>query len=97
MAAFKEKLSEDSAIRETKQTYYGSLIQNAPNKSKAVWTVINNVQCRKQATPIMPNFDGNPVNIANEFDRFLADTVTNLREPLPKQDYDPIKLKRNPK
>lgn len=87
------KKKHSMLIKNTKKSFYQNLISESNNNTKALWSVVNQLSNRNNVNRnLRIKHDNNTVSdhkdIAKKFNKFFVETVYNLRNNIPKIDYN---------
>lgn len=72
-------------MKKAKSEYYGNVINNANNKSKCMWNLVNST-IGKSTSNKLPS--GDPLVLANKFNSFFVETIPNLLANLNQHDVN---------
>ena len=70
------------------QTFYGNVINSSSNKQKSLFDVVDKLLDKKDARVLPTHTD--PVELANDFNRYYIEKIDKLRESIPKSEKNEI-------
>lgn len=75
----------NSELQAAKNRYYQEKINSSNNRSRATWKVINSLVERSRGRRVLP--DGNPANLASDFNNHFSGASTDLAFDVPPDSY----------
>ena len=80
---YKQKKREyDELLKRSRAKHYENRITNADNKMKCMWTICNEIKGKKMSDTDI-QIEGNPEDIANNFNNHLISIIPDLLKNLP--------------